>query len=119
MASKLGACDLVRLSLAISRPFQQQQPERRTVHRGSESSLPSARFSSSSAPPLSSRQENNRACAGFLTPTYGLHPSNMIWSAQREARRRSYSLRTVQVSNGSPNIPRASKGATAGKSLTE
>ena len=36
----------------------------------------------------------------------GRQPSNMIWSAQRAARRRSSSLRTVQVSSGRPNSAR-------------
>src|SRR3982074_973909 len=38
---------------------------------------------------------------------YGRQPSKIIWSAQREAVRRSSSLRTVQVSSGSPNTQRA------------
>src|SRR6478752_8537107 len=49
----------------------------------------------------------------------GRQPSNRIWSAQRAASLRSTSLRTVQVSNGKPNIVRASNGGIAGKSLTE
>ena len=50
---------------------------------------------------------------------YGRQPSNMIWSVQRPATLRFSSVRTVQVSNGSPNTVRARRGAAAGRSLTE
>ncbi len=56
---------------------------------------------------------------GIWTICYGRQLSKMIWSAQRAATRRSFSLRTVHVSKGRPNNVRASSGVTAGKSLTE
>ena len=65
-------------------------------------------------------KQNGQSRGGFRKwRNYGRQPSKMIWSAQREATLRFFSVRTVQVSNGSPNIVRASRGAAAGRSLTE
>src|SRR5262249_25024553 len=50
---------------------------------------------------------------------YGRQFSKMTWSTQRATRFRSFSLRTVHVSNGSLHSACTRRGGPAGKSWTE
>ena len=126
MAPELGARDPVRL-LPARGSFFLFGSSRKCDRIFGHSLLNAGQFTKSrkpsaidaASPPVSFAQKTADVAPGSRLRPYGLHPSNMIWSAHREARFRSSSLRTVQVSSGSPNSPRANRGATAGRSLTE
>src|SRR4051812_37971427 len=57
--------------------------------------------------------------AQSIAGVYGRNPSKIIWSAQRAARARSSSVRTVQVSSGRPSRERLVTGTGEGRSRTE